>query len=600
MTNPFSIHEDDIKHRLLRDTARTQWMENIAPSRDEEVAYLKPSLKINRFRGLLFFSIGALILLLGRSAQLQIIKGGQYRAAAESNRQRIVRLPAPRGAIVDRFSIPLTNNVPKFQIVDEQKKGEIVKTNLNIDELYPFLLDNQENPGLSVETIASREYPKGQAFSHILGYLGKIDQSEKDNYLERGYALNDIVGKTGLEAAFETYLHGKDGRKYFEVDSVGNIKNIIAIDQPEPGNILKTTIDAELQEKAAEFLGAALERNGKKRGSVIVLDPRNGEILALVSLPTVDNNIFNQENRSDEDIQKIMDDPEQPLFFRAIAGLYPSGSVIKPVLAAAALQQGIITPRSTIVSSGGLRIGQWFFPDWKQGGHGPVNVAQAIAYSVNTFFYTIGGGYHDIPGLGIDKITDYLSKFGFGRETGLGIGNEAAGLIPTPEWKKQKREEQWYIGDTYHLAIGQGDFLVTPLQIARMTAYFASGGKWTQPHLIIEHETWNKEQTNSDPEIDARHIETVRQGMRMAVTQGSAYGLGGLAITSAGKTGTAQWSNKNPPHAWFTGWAPYDNAEIVVTVLIEEGGEGSVSAVPVAREIIKWWVENRYLSPKTP
>ena len=294
-----------------------------------------------------------------------------------------------------------------------------------------------------------------------------------------------------------------------------------------------------------------------------------------------------------------MVDPNAPLFSRAWAGSFPSGSVIKPIIAAAAFSEGLINRQTTFFSSGGLQINTWFFPDWKAGGHGVTNVVKALAESVNTFFYIIGGGYENFVGLGLEKISEYLKKFGLANTVGIDLPGETAGFIPSREWKEDVKKERWYIGDTYNLSIGQGDLLVTPLQVANYTAIIANGGTSYQPHLVkrmINAET--KEKIDIAPRIIEKNVlpdsilSIVREGMRATITSGSAQSLNSLPVAVAGKTGTAQWSSKYSPHAWFTGFAPYDDPQIVLTILIEEGGEGSHVAVPVAREVFGWWAKN--------
>jgi penicillin-binding protein 2 len=291
-----------------------------------------------------------------------------------------------------------------------------------------------------------------------------------------------------------------------------------------------------------------------------------------------------------------LENPDQPLFNRAISGEYPSGSTIKPVVAAAALQEGLITAGTSFVSSGGIRINEWFFPDWKAGGHGITDVRKAIAQSVNTFFYIIGGGYGDFTGLGPKKLKEYMEKFGLNNKTGIDLPGERVGFVPDPEWKWATKNEQWYIGDTYHVSIGQGDLLVTPLQVANYIAAVANGGTLYRPHLakkIVDPAV----QKDSDilPEVldsnfvDPKNIQIVREGMRQTVVSGSARSLSNLPIAVAGKTGTAQWGTDKANHAWFTSFAPYENPEISVTILIEEGIEGSTVAVPIARDFYQWW-----------
>lgn len=440
------------------------------------------------------------------------------------------------------------------------------------------------------------------SLSHILGYEGKINDSEMDKYLAKGYLVNDYIGKAGLEYSYEKELRGAYGKEQVEVDAIGQAKEIIAYEPPVPGNNLVLTIDSELQKFAEQSLKRVLGAYGKKRGAIVILDPNSGEVLSLVNWPSFDNNLFSQ-GISQDDFSALINDENQPMFSRAISGEYPSGSTFKLIVGAAALQEGIITPSTGFNSVGGIRIKSWFFPDWKAGGHGWTSIVKAIAESVNTFFYMIGGGheeYEDMKYLGVEKIKEYGEMFGLNKKLGIDLPNEASGFLPTMEWKEETKGERWYIGDTYHLAIGQGDILVTPLQIASWTAFFANGGTLYKPYVVKEILDSNDNITKeirpralNQDFIDPSYIQTINQGLRQAVTTGSAKAMYSLPVKVAAKTGTAEWSSTRPAHAWLTAFAPYENPQIVVTVLVEEGEEGSRVALPAAYDIINWWAENR-------
>ena len=633
MQDPFRIHTDEVRDRSLKDIAAKRWVEDMSPGATGEIAYLKPSLRLRHLRIAAIICFSVLTLLLARSAQLQIMETSAYRNTAQSNRLRMEYVPAPRGIITDRGGTPLVRNVPSFRLMlnpldlppkngqERQRYLErlaesagmetaaltlridkmglpvsplVLKRALTLEEAYPLIISTQDIPGVSIESASVREYIYGDSLAHLLGYVGSIDKQDEEKYRAQGYTLTDEVGKAGLELTLEPQLRGNAGRRYVEVDARGDILSIAALEKPAAGQGAALTIDYPLQQSVYDILRRALDATKKDSGAVVVIDPKDGAVLAMISYPSFDNNVFTSR-RDQNEAAKLLTDPANPLFPRAIAGLYPSGSTIKPAIAAAALDAGVINRATGYISTGGLRISQWFFPDWKAGGHGLTNVRKAIAESVNTFFYIIGGGYNNLRGLGIETLADYLTRFGFGFKTGIEIGGEADGLVPTPKWKETVKGEPWYVGDTYHLAIGQGDILVTPLQIARMTAYFASGGRWTAPHLVDNKSLALSRATKLSfgPGIAPQHIQTVREGLRDAVRYGSARALQALPEESAGKTGTAQWSSKNDPHAWFTGWVPYDDPEIVVTVLVEQGGEGSRTAVPIAKEIMQWWINNR-------
>jgi penicillin-binding protein 2 len=282
------------------------------------------------------------------------------------------------------------------------------------------------------------------------------------------------------------------------------------------------------------------------------------------------------------------------MFPRAVAGEYPSGSTFKPFVAYAALSEGLVDAHSSFVSTGGVRIGQWFFPDWKAGGHGVTDVRKAIAESVNTYFYIIGGGYNDFTGLGVKRIREYAEKFGFGSKMGVDLPSEAPGFLPSKDWKQEAKGERWYVGDTYNLAIGQGDVLVSPLQMATATAKVANGGKDITPRVVeeIDGEPTAPPSVPDIEDLDERAMQIVREGMRRTVTVGSARYLQTVPTPVAGKTGTAQTPGDKPTHAWFTGFGPYEDPNITLAVLVENGGGGSEVAVPLARDIFNWWFEN--------
>jgi penicillin-binding protein 2 len=377
-------------------------------------------------------------------------------------------------------------------------------------------------------------------------------------------------------------LRGVSGIKQIEVDAFGKEKKTISESPVENGHSLVLSIDNAVQARLEMIVNKYLEKGGFKRASAIVMDPNNGEIIAMISLPSYDNNVFARGISKDE-YQALLTNPDRPLYSRAISGEFPSGSTVKPVMVAAGLDSGIITDQTSFLSNGGLRISQWYFPDWKFGGHGQTNARKAIAESVNTYFYYLGGGYQDFQGLGIDRMMNYFKMFGLGNQTGIYLPNEASGFLPSKEWKEEVKNEKWYIGDTYHVAIGQGDLLATPLQVANYTAFFANGGKFYRPHLLKSILTpegkdlgTNENYLVKEAVIKSADVEVVREGMRQGVTAGSSIRLNTLPVEAAGKTGTAQWSSKKAPHAWFTGFAPYDKPEIVVTILVEEG-EGLTS-----------------------
>ena len=511
-----------------------------------------------------------------------------------------------------------SDNATFYQLKDLLSKVKIgsldsyqplfVADNIDYDKAIRISLELPNWPGVFLSSKIRREYllpgatstapiAGESSFSHILGYTGKISDSERAT-LGDDYSPIDYVGKMGIEYSWEKELKGTPGKKNIEVDALGRQKKIVNEVPAVDGESLRLSIDSGLQQKAEDVTKAYLQKANLHRASVIIMNPNNGEILALVSLPAYNNNAFAQGIKQEE-YDKFIQDPDRPLFNRAVSGEFPSGSTIKPIFAAGALQEKIITETTSFLSNGGLRIGQWFFPDWKAGGHGTTDVKKALAQSVNTFFYYIGGGFGDFKGLGVDGLVKYSRLFGLGEATGIDLPGERSGFVPTADWKEKTKKEPWYIGDTYHFAIGQGDVLVTPLQVANYTNAIANGGTLYQPHLVSKiMGEGNQIKEEIQPKIirnnlvDPANLEIVRQGMRETVVSGSARSLSVLPVAMAGKTGTAQWSTKKGPHAWFIGFAPYDKPQVSITILVEEGVEGSTIAVPIAKDILSWYFSN--------
>lgn len=500
-------------------------------------------------------------------------------------------------------------------------KSKVEKIKINSLEAYQplFIIDNLEyqvaielyleadnTPGVFISNKIRRNYvsaatstvnmlPLGESsLAHVLGYTGKINEKELAKW-GSDYSLIDYLGKTGIEYSYENELRGQKGNKNIEVDALGKEKKIVSQTAPEDGHNLVLSIDYDLQKKVEDVLKTSLGKLGLKKASVVIIDPRNGKVLSLVSWPAYDNNVF-ARGVTTEEYNKLLNDVSRPLFNRAISGEFPAGSTFKPVMAAAALQEKIITANTSFMSTGGLQVGQWSFPDWKAGGHGLTNVKKALAESVNTFFYYIGGGYGDFKGLGIEKIVEYAALFGLDKITGIDLPNEASGFLPSQKWKEDTKNEVWYIGDTYHASIGQGDITATPIQVANYTAAIANGGTLYAPHVvdkILDHNNnlieEIKPQVIRSNFISSENIKIVQEGMRQTITDGSGRNLNSLSVAIAGKTGTAQWSSTRAPQAWFIGYAPYDNPELAITVLVEEGGEGSSVAVPIAKEILQYY-----------
>ncbi|MBI4185847.1 penicillin-binding protein 2 [Candidatus Berkelbacteria bacterium] len=567
------------------------------------------------------------VLLMSRLLYLQVAHGGSNQLLAAGNRIRNQSIEPPRGVILDRHGTVLASNVAAFGLelvpaylpkersdreaiytltgslvnqTADAVRDEVIKQGLR--SLDPILLLDRlshedalllkikigDAPGLRVVNRPLRHYEIAPGLAHVLGYTGKIGPEELTQ--SHTYSLESRTGKAGFEQSYEAQLQGQPGVEQVEVDSTGYLKRVLGLREPIPGDTLVTTIDLPLQRKLGEVLQAKLDEVGSPAGVGIVMDPRDGGVLALVSLPDYDDNEFATELSPDR-YQAMQADPRAVLTNRAIAGQYPSGSAIKPVIAAGGLADGVITESTTIDAPAEIRIGDFVFPDWKR--HGVVDVKRALAVSSNVFFYAVGGGWDRIRGLGINRLNHYLELFGFGKPTGIDLGGEASGLVPTPAWKQQIKDEAWYLGDTYHAAIGQGDFLVTPLQLANATAIIASAGTVQMPHLlwkdqpVATHAGIGPPSTAKPIGLDPNVLRVVQAGMRQAVTDGSARRLQSVPVPVAGKTGTAQFGSEEKTHAWFTGYAPADHPELVITILIDGGGHGDQVAVPVAEEVLK-------------
>ncbi len=644
--NPFPILEGEHgnvpeatgRSRWVEDTyGERAWVKDDAPVKHEFIGLAATGGRLLIFFGALFFGI---LVLFGRVTYL-VAQSDVYRLRSDRNRLRVLLTPAVRGVVYDRDGQQLVMNIPDLKLTvtpsdfpheEIEREADIgriseivgidpqeiaatlvgfgsrsyepvtVAENISREQAVRLTILGSDVPGIAITAGSHRQYEETsviQSLSHILGYMGKVSRDELNATGDR-FAPSWSIGKTGLEYSYEDLLRGRPGVREVEVDALGGEVHTVTREEPQAGGHLRLTIDTALQGASEQALARALRALGLRRGAVIVEDVRNGELLSVVSLPAYANNSFAQGIERDA-FRLLADDADQPLYPRAVSGTYPSGSTVKLVVAAAALDEGIVTPETTIRSTGGiLYANRYWFPDWKAGGHGATDVIKAIAESVNTFFYLVGGGFESFNGLGIERLVNHLAAFGIGKKLDIDLPYESGGLLPTPAWKKETKGEDWYIGDTYHLAIGQGDLLVTPLHVAAWTGAVANNGTLWRPHVV---QATRGADAASEERIAPRALslrvaapealEVVRRGMREAVVTGSAREMGDVGMAVAGKTGTAQWNEKRKNHAWFTGFAPYRDPQIAVTVLIEEGGEGSSAALPVARDIFYWWAKNK-------
>ena len=569
-------------------------------------------------RRLPFLQVGFAVItvLIGTSYWfVQVVQGSYFRELAENNRLRKVPVKAPRGLIYDRSDHLLVDNVPSYELMlnrsvskdvaasldyasrilgtpveqleqeVDRKRGAsrfkpiLIAEDLSLSQVARFSVQALEHPEFEIRVGHLRVYRHGQLAAHLLGYLGEATEQELS---AAGGALRggDLVGRKGAEQAFDRRLRGQDGERVVVVDSRGRRREELGTEMAAAGSDLRLTLDLELQQEAARYFQ-------ERVGAAIALDPRSGEILALVSAPSFDSNHF--ARRLDrEQWEEILEAPHDPLQNRALQNEYSPGSLFKIVVAVAGLEERIVNERDTVYCSGSTKIYNRRFRCWKRSGHGRVNLKKSIKDSCDVYFYHLG------QKLGISRIAYYARLFGLGEATGIDMPSERTGLVPSLEWSLERRGTTWYPGETISVAIGQGPLLVTPLQMATMMATVANGGKRVTPHLALGGggAAWAGE----DLPVSPRSLEAVREALLAVVNErgtGAQSKLAGLDI--AGKTGTVQvveqktWvDSKDLPfekrdHAWFASFGPFQSPQLAVVVFVEHGGKGSEQAAPLAK-----------------
>ncbi|PLX77770.1 MAG: penicillin-binding protein 2 [Desulfuromonas sp.] len=585
-----------------------------------------------RFAFFSLFAGLAFIVLTLRLWHLQVLGFEHYRDLSERNRIRYLAIEPPRGAVFDRHGVLLVDNRPAFTIsVLRQEVGDrdalfdklANLTDVTSDYLeqrwralqhlpryrpLPLLEDvgrevmervqehSVDLPGVLVEAKPLRSYSQGDLGAHLFGYLGEVTEEElRDDNLS-GYRAGDVIGKTALERMFETYLRGGEGQKRIEVNVRGREIRQLTTRAPQPGDRLHLTIDASVQQVAEQALG-------DQAGAVVALDIKNGEILALVSRPSFDPSWFARGISSDQ-WRTLLDDPRNPMTNRAIRGQYPPGSTFKMVVALAALESGKVSSETSHQCSGSMQLSpSYTYRCWKKEGHGAVDLHKAIRESCDVWFYRVG------LEIGIDRIAQVSRRFGLGQSLGFPFGNERSGLIPDVAWKRRRFGTSWYDGETVIASIGQGYVLATPLQLAAMTSALANGGTVWKPQVVQRIENLAGEtvwSSTAEPLLqsswDGESLQAVRSAMRAVVNEagGTAWRSRLVQLPYAGKTGTAQVVKRKADdeesdpeqvsyrlrdHALFVGYAPADEPQIAVAVVVEHGGHGSSAAAPVAKEI---------------
>jgi len=570
-------------------------------------------------RVIFFLAIG---LLLSRQWFLSILEYRRYQALAERNQFRTVPLPAPRGLILDRDGRALVQNTFGFALVlfreeafELERVLDFLEANLSLDRerlerrireanqysLYEpvvlqqslsledmtFLLAHQsEHPELGINRRPRRIYPYGEVAAHLLGHVGEVSGEELQNPDFGSHRPGDIVGKFGIEKAYNRRLAGRSGEQRILVDSRGKTLQELQVTPPAEGEELGLTIHLDLQLAAEEALG-------DNPGAVVALDPETGEILASVSHPGFDPNAFARRLRP-EQWEKLISNPDHPLQNRVIQGLFSPGSIYKLFVGLAGLELGVATLDTSAFCTGSIMLYGHPFRCWHAGGHGRVRLVDAIQHSCNVYFYLLG------QQLGIDALSEFSRRLGLGQPTGIDLSGEVAGLVPSREWKKETTGNPWYAGETISVAIGQGPLNVTPLQLARAVGIVATG-QTPQLHLVRGNQLIASQNQLDPPGFDMAHLKAVREGMwRVVNGQGTGAGARVEGLDVAGKTGTVQTiSNrtrarlgeevaaKYTPHAWFVGFAPRDDPAIVVAVIVQRGGSGSQSAAPIAGEVFR-------------
>ncbi|MEW6542590.1 MAG: penicillin-binding protein 2 [Nitrospirota bacterium] len=589
----------------------------------DELRELQRRLTILKIAVLLIVGLLAL-----RLWHLQIRDGSYYRDLSENNRTRSVILAPARGLIYDRNGVLLANNVPSFTLyvtLEDVKDRHVLVQRLvrligldesalrkKLSERGPKLVPRKlkeglslreaalieshrlDLPGVMIQAESKRNYPAGVTAAHLMGYVGQISAEELEKEEAEDLYQDSVVGQYGVEKTYDRILRGKPGQKVIEADALGHEVRTVSVQRSRPGEDLYLTIDVRLQRLAEELLG-------EEAGAIVMLDVTAGDVLALASRPTFDPNLLSRELTAKQ-WAAIVQDESRPLTNRATQGQYPPGSTFKIVMAAAALETKTIDPSAKIRCVGGFAFGNRVYRDWKKGGHGPMDVTQALVDSCDVFFYTVG------QRMGIDTIAAYASQFGLGRETGIDLYSERVGIVPSLAWKQKAKGQAWLPGETISASIGQGYVTVTPIQMAHLIATVANDGVSFRPHLVravMERETGRLQELPAVPNgrlsVAADTLGLIRDALAGVVTRGTATRARSALVSIAGKTGTAQTAalrsgdGKDLPkklrdHAWFVSYAPTDEPRVAVAVLVEHMGHGGSAAAPLAKQMIEGYV----------
>ncbi len=569
----------------------------------------------------IYIVLFSFVLFLFRLWDLQVIRGAEYRKTDERNRVRVLNIPAPRGIIYDRNSKPLVKNIPSFDITvvkeDIPKDPESMSalsrlTGLTIDNIKkrlkspssPFepvtLKEDISNvevaviearkmdfPGLQISVVVGREYIYGHSASHVLGYLGSLNLRQLRSPEYSGIPHETAIGQFGIEKVYDETLRGKTGKKVIEVDAVGSIIKVVRIQRPIKGRDIHLTVDIDLQVEAEKSLKG-------KAGAVVAIEPNTGEVLALASAPSFNPNLF--VRGIDSKVWRgLVNDPFKPLLNRAIQSQYPPGSTFKIITAIAALEERLVDENTTYYCSGSIFFGRTF-RCWKHSGHGYVNLHKALVESCDVYFYEVA------KKLDIDKLAQYAMGFGLGRPSNIPLEGEVPGIVPTSGWKRERKNEKWYRGETLNTVIGQGYLSTTPLQMARLTGAVVNGGRLYEPSILAGT---GSEEPESIVRIEPKYISLIKAALLSVVTDKKGTGKAAQSdiVSIGGKTGTTQVvggvsKKKDIPHrfkdhAWFVAFAPENSPQIAVAVFVEHGEHGSTGAAPIAKRIIEAYFTNK-------
>ncbi|HTP95598.1 MAG TPA: penicillin-binding protein 2 [Burkholderiales bacterium] len=601
-----------------------------------------PQREIHLFRVRLAIAAGFVLtlfcLLFARFVYLQVVQHEYYRTLAESNRISVVPIVPNRGLILDRNGAVLAHNYSAYtleitpskvddlealidelatvvdiapkdrkrfrKLLDESKSFESlpIRNRLSDVEVARFSVNRYRFPGVEIKARLFRQYPNRELTSHVVGYIGRINDREVEQIEAAGMASNyrgtDHIGKVGVEQSYERELHGITGFAQVEVDAGGRAVRTLAQTPPVSGNNLILSLDLKLQEVAYTAFGSY-------RGALVAIEPSTGAVLAFVSKPGYDSNLF-VDGIDPQSWSELINSPDRPMTNRAAAGTYPPGSTFKPYMALAALTFGKRTPQQTISDPGYFNFGNHQFRDDKKGGHGVVDMYKSIVVSCDTYYYVLAND------LGIDNISNFMRQFGFGSRTGIDLAEEASGILPSQEWKMRRFKQKWYAGETISIGIGQGYNAYTPLQLANAVATLANGGTRFKPRLVDSIEDTRTHQRTLPQSAPAavvplkpEHLAVIRQALIGVNKEGTgARAFAGAQYTSAGKTGTAQVialkqnekyvesrvAERHRDHALFIAYAPADNPKIALAVVVENAGFGARSAAPVARKVIDYYL----------